>query len=203
MVAGGAPARGEVGQLAAWRLAGERRPGRAPGAPQSRQPQAGLGDWKNYGEVEVMPGHKPPKALAGGASLNEADAIARAVFGVGADEVIPFATPLGPVAIRGKNFRHFVEKRDQQRERYAARIPETLRDPDEVWRALYMHTDGHTEWRRHYIRAYDDKKAGFVIVTETSDGGLFFNFIPRRSINARRTGVLLYTRDRGLLYGIE
>ena len=39
----------------------------------------------------------------------------------------------------------------------------------------------------------------------TPDGAVFFNFIPQggRKINKLRTGVLLYTRDRGLLHGIE
>ena len=164
---------------------------------------AGLGGYEKYGEVKDLPGHKPPAALAAGAGADEGEDIARGVFGVGADEVIPFATPLGPVAIRGNNFRHLVEKRVQSREQFANRIPETLEDPDEIWRALYVSDDGRTEWRRHYIRAYDDKKNGFVIATETPDGAVFFNFIPRKSINARRTGVLLYTRARGLLHGIE
>jgi len=163
----------------------------------------GLGGFAKYGEAETLPGHKPEKELAGGKSIDEADAIARGVFGVGADEVIPFNTPLGPVAIRGNNFLHVVEDRINKRERFANRIPPTLNDPDEVWRALYLRDDGRIEWRRHYIRAYDDKKAGFVVATETPDGAVFYNFIPRKSINARRAGVLLYTRERGLLHGIE
>ena len=164
---------------------------------------AGLGGYEKYGEVKDLPGHKPEKELSSGDTIDEGEAIARGVFGIKADEVIPFATPLGPVAIRGNNFRHVVQDRKNQRERYANRIPKTLDDPDESWRALYVSDDGRTEWRRHYIRAYDDKKAGFVVATETPDGAVFFNFIPRKNINARRTGVLLYTRARGLLHGIE
>ena len=164
---------------------------------------AGLGGYEKYGEVKVLPGHKPPAALAAGAGVDEGEDIARGVFGVAADGFMPFGTPLGPVVIRGNNFKHVVENRRQKREQYANRIPETLDDPDEIWRALYLNDDGRTEWRRHYIRAYDDKKAGFVVATETPDGAVFFNFIPRKSINARRVGILLYTRARGLLHGIE
>jgi len=166
---------------------------------------AGLNDWSDFGEVKNLPGHKPPKALAAGAGIDEGEAIARGVFGVAADGFMPFGTPLGPVVIRGNNFRHVVQDRKNQREKLANRIPETLDDPDEIWRALYLNDDGRVEWRRHYIRAYDDKKAGFVIATETPDGAVFFNFIPQGggSINKRRVGVLLYTRDRGLLHGVE
>jgi len=154
-------------------------------------------------EAKALPGHPSPRPLAAGDSIDAGDAIARGVFGVDIDGRMPFDTPLGQVTTRGENFRHVVENRRNKRERFANRIPATLDDPDEIWRAQYLHTDGRTEWRRHYIRAYDDKKNAFVVATETPDGGAFFNFIPQggSSINKRRIGVLLYTRARGRRHG--
>jgi len=62
-----------------------------------------------------------------------------------------------------------------------------------VWETLYDTPKG-PEYRRSYIKAFDDRRNTLSIVTELEDGSLLYNFMPRRdrNVNSARIGVLLY-----------
>ena len=90
---------------------------------------------------------------------------------------------------------HIMQKFDggEDRSRYAARILPTLKAPDEVWMPWY----DSGEYRKRYVKVWDDDRGSMTVVTESKDGALLYNFIPgaARSLNRQRTGVLLHPRS--------
>jgi len=101
------------------------------------------------------------------------------------------------VVIHDDMLPHIADHEDKARVRFANRLLPTLEDPDEVWLAGYKNDRGDYEFRRHFIRGWDDKKATFTVVAEGADGWLFYTFFPTRKekeINKRRLGELLYFR---------
>ena len=102
-------------------------------------------------------------------------------------------TPVDDVVLRRSLTPHMIEKRDQQRERYANRILPTLEAPDEVWMTWY----DNGQFRKRYVKVWDDNRGSMSVVTEARDGSLLWNFIPGRAkdFNRQREGVLLYPRQ--------
>jgi len=101
------------------------------------------------------------------------------------------------VVIHDDMLPHIADHEDKARVRFANRLLPTLEEPDEVWLAGYKNDRGDYEFRRHFIRGWDDKKATFTVVAEGADGWLFYTFFPTRKekeINKRRLGELLYFR---------
>lgn len=60
------------------------------------------------------------------------------------------------------------------------------------------HYDNGTErgeYRKSYLKVFDDDRNTLSIVTETEDGTVLYNFLPpseARKRNSRRVGALLY-----------
>lgn len=137
-----------------------------------------------------------PAALSAGDTDTAAKRIAAAheIVGVAAGASRRIATPAGveDVVIRGDMLPHIADGRDKARVRYVNRLVPTIKDPDEVWRAEYK-----GEFRRHFLKAWDDKKVTFIVATEDGDDNVFYTFIPMsgaKEANKRRRGVLLYRR---------
>ena len=100
-------------------------------------------------------------------------------------------TPAGRVQLRRDLTPHIVEKRGDARERYANRLLKTLTEPNEVWWTYYE----NGQFRRLYIKAWDDGRGGLGIVAEeTREGDLFWNFVPMtwQGVNKQRMGTLVY-----------
>lgn len=144
------------------------------------------------------PRHLPaaPAALSAGDTDTPAKRIAAAheIVGVAAGASRRIATPAGveDVVMRGDMLLHIADGWDKARVRYVNRLVPTIEDPDEVWRAEYK-----GEFRRHFLKAWDDKKATFIVVTEDGAGYLFYTFMPMskaKEVNKRRRGALLYRR---------
>jgi len=77
-------------------------------------------------------------------------------------------TPLETVVITPDNLVHFVEKRDNARERYAKYILPTLQRPVEIWGTAY--DDGST--RNRYIGIFTGKTDVAIIVKVEPDGSI-------------------------------
>lgn len=100
-------------------------------------------------------------------------------------------TPVGPVMLTGEFIRHLVEKRPQQRERFAELIVPTLRDPVEVWLQPTIRRDG----RLSYESAYIGDHGAFVVAQEHREGTIGWTFYLERRLRRRRRGYLLYRRE--------
>jgi len=138
-----------------------------------------LGVIEGVGQALVVSG--TDASQAGGALLQLSQALG------GVDDVV----------IHDDMLPHIADHEDKTRVRFANRLLPTLEDPDEVWLAGYKNDKGDYEFRRHFIRGWDDKKATFTVVAESADGWLFYTFFPTRKekeINKRRLGELLYFR---------
>lgn len=179
------------------------RPGAALRRPQTGMfADPGQPDWTARGRPGQMPLHAALAGLAEPKNSAEALDTLRATYGVKAGGSRRVATPDGveDVVIHDDMLRHIAEGEDLARVRYANRLLPTLEDPEEVWMVGYKNDRGDYEFRRHFIRGWDDKKATFTVVVETPDGWLAHTFIPMRKkngINKRRLGALLYFRPEG------
>lgn len=176
--------------------------GYAPGTLPPPSPRTAVAPgqltWRDYDR----PAPRDLPTAAAPALLPEAtsrhDAIVAVERALGLSDAQPTRrvdTPVGPVLLSQKLMLHVTEKRGHARERYANRIVPTLEDPDEVWLTQYDAPDG-PEYRTSYLKAFDDNRNTLSIVTETQDGSLLYNFIPRRlrDMNSRRVGVLQFPR---------
>lgn len=106
------------------------------------------------------------------------------------------ATPDGieDVVIDDDMLWHIAESKDKTRVRFANRLLPTLERPDEVWLVGYKNNRGDYEFRHHFSRGWDDKKATITVVAESADGWLFYTFFPALKASKRRLGELLYFR---------
>ncbi len=174
-----------------------------PGAAL-RRPRPGMfadpvqRDWEAFGRPDSMPLHAALAGLAVPGSVAARMDVLRKTYGLKAGGSRRVATPDGvdDVVIHDDMLPHIADHEDKARVRFANRLLPTLEDPDEVWLAGYKNDRGDYEFRRHFIRGWDDKKATFTVVAEGADGWLFYTFFPlrNRSINSKRIGELLYYR---------
>ncbi len=105
------------------------------------------------------------------------------------------ATPIDEVRLTAATAGYIASKTQDHRERFANRIVPTLEDPEEIWMTLY----DNGEYRKHYLKWWDDDSASFSIVTEDGHGNLLYNAIPKVKesyAEKRRTGTLLYKRRK-------
>jgi len=90
---------------------------------------------------------------------------------------------------------HILEKNDG-REKFIPLIEPTLKNPFEVYMALYQSDKGFVEYRKHYIGLFKDnkKRPFFVIVKQEKDSTIFWNAFPKntKEINKSRRGTLIY-----------
>lgn len=101
-------------------------------------------------------------------------------------------TPVENVALREELLAHLVEKRHDQRERYADYILPTLQDPFEVY--LVQYEDGY---RKRYIGLFTGRTDLMVVVRENQDGSLMWNIMQAddKAMNKQRQGALLYGKQ--------
>lgn len=84
-----------------------------------------------------------------------------------------------------------VEKRSDQRERFAHFVLPTLLRPTEVWAVAY--DDGSV--RNRYVKLFAGSKYDLLVLVKVApDGSVFWNMMQRdrKGMNALRVGDLLY-----------
>lgn len=99
-------------------------------------------------------------------------------------------TPVEKVIIKDQSLAHVVEKRADQRERFAAYVLPTLQRPTEVWRVAY--DDG--SFRNRYIKLFSGSKYDLLVMVKVQeDGSIFWNMMQRdrKGMNSLRLGVPL------------
>jgi phage-Barnase-EndoU-ColicinE5/D-RelE like nuclease2 len=150
-------------------------------------------NWRDRGMPDLRragyPAEDAPRLLPGAASHEQAVELLRAVLGLTSGGARRVETPVGMVIIQDATLGHVVEKRQDQRERYAAFIVPTLERPSEVWAVGY--DDGST--RDRYIKVFAGAKYDILImVMVMEDGGVFWNMMnrDRAGMNALRIGDL-------------
>ena len=95
------------------------------------------------------------------------------------------------VVIRDASLSHVVEKRLDQRERYASMVLPTLAEPTEIWATSYDDDD----YRHRYIKVFKGAKADMLVVVMVQpDGAIFWNMMQRdrRRMNEMRLGVPIH-----------
>ena len=170
-----------------------------PPNPRNARAVPGQPTWQNYNRPRArdLPPTPAPPLLERADTPDQARAIKDTALGLSAATPRRFVqTPTEQVLLQREKTDHIVETPDDHRERFANRILPTLETPDEVWMAYY----DTGEFRRHYIKVFDDDHNGFSVVTETKDGGMLYTFFPtsrENALNNRRFGVLLYPQGEG------
>ena len=142
----------------------------------------------------MTPRRETPELLKGADNADAAAKVLREALGVPEGGLKLVQTPTGRVAILDRLLSHLVEKRKDERERFAKFILPTLRQPDEVWSTAY---DDDTT-RRRYIKLFAGAKYDIlVIVRELADGSVLWNVMNREraGMNALRVGTPVYRRD--------
>lgn len=169
-----------------------------PPDPLNARAVAGQPAWKDYGRPDVrqIPAASAPPPLPRAESRAAALARVNEALGLtGRTNWRKVRTPVDDVVVRRGLTPHIVQKFDggEDRSRYAARILPTLETPDEVWMTWY----DSGEFRKRYVKVWDDDRGSMTVVTESKDGSLLYNFVPgaARSLNRQRTGVLLHPRS--------
>lgn len=171
-----------------------------PAFPSRREAVAAfprVGDWKSLGLPRFKERLKRPESVPVALALSRAATEAEArgtLFGeLGISDGGPsrFHKALdGSVVIAPVVAAHIFHKFDHHRERHANRILPTLDKSDEIWRI--EHKPG--EFRKLYMKLWRDKKSTLVVVKETADGNLLYNFMVRGGIDSQRKGELVYRR---------
>lgn len=156
--------------------------------------------WQEYGLQdlrEVPADHRQNATLANpGKTVDEAMDIVAKALGISKENKAGFIqSPVEKVAVQYESLRHMVQKRDEQRERFAEFVKKTLEQPYEVW--LTRFPSGNQEgYRKQYIGLFEENGKNLLVsVIPASDGRLLYNFMQRndKSLNSRRRGdALLY-----------
>ncbi len=153
----------------------------------------GQATWKTLGlpDLRELPAAPAPALLPGADTLEEAVTTLRNALGIAPSGSTSVDTPAGAVVIRDASLVHVVEKRLDQRERYASMVLPTLTDPTEVWATRY--DDG--SYRHRYIKIFKGAKADLLVVVMVQpDGNIFWNMMQRdrRRMNEMRLGVPIH-----------
>lgn len=115
----------------------------------------------------------------------------RRALGIEPGGGIRVSTPVEQVAIDDLSLPHIVEKRSDQRERFAHFVLPTLLRPTEVWAVAY--DDGSV--RNRYVKLFAGSKYDLLVLVKVApDGSVFWNMMQRdrKGMNALRVGDLLY-----------
>lgn len=132
-----------------------------------------------------------PKMLPGAADKVAAVDTMRRALGIEPGGSAVVTTPIEQVSIDDLSLPHVVQKRDDQRERFAGFVLPTLLRPTEVWAVKY--DDGST--RNRYIKLFSGSKYDLMVVVMVApDGSLFWNMMQRdrKGMNSLRIGELVY-----------
>ncbi len=150
--------------------------------------------WKNKGlpDLRALTSVEPsPPLLPGADSVQQAVRLLRQALGVAEGGWADVETPAGPVRINDASLPHVVEKRQDQRERFAHFVLPTLRSPNEVWSVKY----DYGSRRNRYIRLFGGSKYDLLVMVKVEpDGSVFWNMMQRdrKGMNAFRTGELIF-----------
>lgn len=139
----------------------------------------------------AQPAAPAPALLPGADSLEGAVITLRNALGIQPGGSTSVDTPAGMVVIRDASLTHVVEKRLDQRERYASMVLPTLAEPTEIWATSY--DDG--SYRQRYIKIFKGAKADLLVVVMVEpDGSIFWNLMQRdrRRMNEMRVGVPIH-----------
>ncbi|MGK3140744.1 PBECR2 nuclease fold domain-containing protein [Pantoea sp. C2G6] len=100
-------------------------------------------------------------------------------------------TPIGTINIMRESLKHIVEKRLDARERYIHLALDTLKNPYEVWEAMY----DDDLIRYLFIGTYSQKRQMLVVVAPWK-GRVLWNFMhtDAKSLNKHRHGKIVYKR---------
>lgn len=150
--------------------------------------------WKDLGlpdlrSVDITALEPAPAMLAGAPSMEAALSTLRQALGIPIDGEMTIQTPFEAVTLRDASLPHVVEKRSDQRERFAAFVLPTLQRPTEVWRVAY--DDG--SHRNRYIKLFTGAKYDLLVMVKVQkDGSVFWNMMQsdRKGMNALRLGEL-------------
>lgn len=108
--------------------------------------------------------------------------------------LVPTPAELDDVHVTKSFVDHLVDRRsaDRQymREEFAGFILPTLRNPAEVW--LQARKGEHSQ---AFLAAYEGGPYGIVVVRKDKYGWVAWTFYPRKAINNKRKGLLLYRRE--------
>lgn len=151
--------------------------------------------WRDHGrmdlrQIDVSLLEAAPELLAGADDVAGAIHIIRQAMGVVPGGQIEVITPVEKVIIKDQSLAHVVEKRADQRERFAAYVLPTLQHPTEVWQVGY--DDG--SFRNRYIKLFSGAKYDLLVMVKVQeDGSVFWNMMQRdrKGMNALRLGVPL------------
>ena len=128
-----------------------------------------------------------PSLLAGADSISGAIDVIRKAIGVQPGGQVEVMTPVEQVIIKDRSLEHVVEKRSDQRERFAAYVRPTLQRPTEIWRVAY--DDGSR--RNRYIKLFAGSKYDLLVMVKVQeDGTVFWNMMQRdrKGMNSLRIG---------------
>lgn len=167
----------------------------SPSMKNIAQAVAGQPTWKDLGlsDLRGFDATKPetaPSMMDGASSLDDAVAIIRSALGIAIGDQIAVQTPVETVVIKDSSLLHVVEKRSDQRERFARFVLPTLQRPTEIWRVAY--DDG--SHRNRYIKLFTGARYDLLVMVKVrEDGSVFWNMMQRdrKGMNALRLGELI------------
>jgi hypothetical protein len=146
--------------------------------------------WKTLGlpDLRDIGTQAPAPALLAGAN-SQADALdtLRSALGLEVGGTVAVKTPVETVLLLDTHLAHVIEKRPEQRERYANFVLPTLNSPTEVWATAY--DDGTL--RNRYIKLFSGSKYDLLVVVRLDpDGAIFWNMMQRdrKKMNDLRVG---------------
>lgn len=163
-------------------------------APKNAQ-AVGSTDWKSLGYPDLRLAQNvasAPALLPGANSLEDAVVALRNALGIAEGGAVLVGTPVENVTILDSSLSHVVEKRSDQRERFANFVLPTLQSPSEVWEVLY---DDAT-LRRRYIKLFGGAQYDLLVMVKVEpDGGIFWNMMQRdrKRMNSLRIGERVYS----------
>ena len=164
------------------------------------KPTAGQAKWNDaqylrpdLRKVEDAFKLQAPEILPSAGTLDAAIEVMARTLGV--NELTPsriITTPVEEVTAHFGFLKHLVEKRGEDRERYANYLLPSLVSPYEVWRVAYE----NGEYRNRYIGVFHGAKDSMVSVQINTGGALLWNvmFEAPVGMNRQRIGELLWTK---------
>nr|WP_295782223.1 phage minor head protein [Rhodoferax sp.] len=152
-------------------------------------------DWKTLGlpDLRTITGSADaPALLSGAATPAGALDTVRSALGMEPGGGVLVQTPVEMVMLLDASLPHVVEKRLEQRERFADFVLPTLRNPTEVWATEY---DDATK-RHRYIKLFNGSKYDLLVVVMVEpDGSIFWNMMQRdrKKMNELRVGERIFS----------
>jgi hypothetical protein len=161
-----------------------------PISDQQTWKELGLTDLRKITESYKLP---EPELLSPAASFEDAVRMIEKVLGIdGLNPTKSIITPIETVTAQREKLSHLVEKRGEDRERYANYLLPALKYPLEIWKVAY--DDG--SFRNRYIGVFSGKRDLMVSIIANPDGSLLWNMMQDdpAGMNRQRRGKLIYKK---------